>query len=104
MLFDNDWNPAADAQAMSRIWRDGQTNDVYIYRLITAGTVEEKIFQRQMSKVSLGACIVDIESTKENLKLSDDDLKDLFTHQDDKSCETHELLNCKCFGDGQVIF
>ena len=37
VLYDNDWNPAADLQAMSRIWRDGQQKDVYIYRLITAG-------------------------------------------------------------------
>lgn len=32
VLFDSDWNPASDAQAMSRIWRDGQKHSVYIYR------------------------------------------------------------------------
>lgn len=32
VLFDSDWNPASDAQAMSRIWRDGQRHSVYIYR------------------------------------------------------------------------
>lgn len=32
ILFDSDWNPASDSQAMARIWRDGQKNDVYILR------------------------------------------------------------------------
>lgn len=32
ILFDSDWNPASDSQAMARIWRDGQKRDVYIYR------------------------------------------------------------------------
>lgn len=32
VLFDSDWNPASDIQAMARIWRDGQKKDVYIYR------------------------------------------------------------------------
>lgn len=32
ILFDSDWNPANDAQAMARIWRDGQKRSVYIYR------------------------------------------------------------------------
>jgi hypothetical protein len=32
ILYDSDWNPATDLQAMSRIWRDGQMRSVYIYR------------------------------------------------------------------------
>ncbi|RCN27292.1 helicase protein [Ancylostoma caninum] len=36
ILFDSDWNPALDLQAMARIWRDGQTRACHIYRLITA--------------------------------------------------------------------
>jgi DNA repair and recombination protein RAD54B len=35
ILFDIDWNPAIETQAMARIWRDGQTKPVFIYRLIT---------------------------------------------------------------------
>lgn len=35
ILYDIDWNPANDLQAMSRIWRDGQKHDVYVYRLLT---------------------------------------------------------------------
>lgn len=34
VLFDSDWNPASDMQAMARIWRDGQKRNVYIYRFV----------------------------------------------------------------------
>lgn len=50
VLFDTSWNPAHDRQAMARVWRDGQTRPVTIYRLLAAGTVEEKVFQRQLLK------------------------------------------------------
>lgn len=40
-MLDLDWNPATDAQAMARIYRQGQTKECFIYRLITSGTVEE---------------------------------------------------------------
>ena len=50
VLFDTSWNPAHDRQAMARVWRDGQTRPVTIYRLVAAGTVEEKVFQRQLLK------------------------------------------------------
>ena len=49
ILYDIDWNPANDQQAMARVWRDGQRKNVLIYRLLTTGTIEEKIFQRQVS-------------------------------------------------------
>lgn len=45
VMFDPDWNPANDKQALARIWRDGQPKTCYIYRLFTTGTIEEKIFQ-----------------------------------------------------------
>lgn len=105
VLFDNDWNPASDLQAMSRIWRDGQKKGVFIYRFVLAGSIEEKIFQRQLSKVALGGCIVDQSSKKEKLKLSDDELKDLFSIQRSiDTCATHEMLHCNCSGNGQVSF
>lgn len=34
VMFDPDWNPANDDQAMARVWRDGQKKDCYIYRLL----------------------------------------------------------------------
>lgn len=57
--FDIDWNPAADQQALARVWRDGQKKDCFVYRFIATGTIEEKIFQRQSHKQSLSSCVVD---------------------------------------------
>lgn len=100
ILFDNDWKPATDLQAMSRIWRDGQENDVYIYRLITAGTIEEKIFQRQISKLSLGGSVMDQQNNMNTMKFSNEELKDLFGVPDNfDNCGTHDSLNCdRCEG------
>lgn len=50
VMFDPDWNPANDDQAMARVWRDGQQKQCFIYRLLCTGTIEEKIFQRQAHK------------------------------------------------------
>ncbi|EFJ53228.1 hypothetical protein VOLCADRAFT_120230 [Volvox carteri f. nagariensis] len=50
MLYDPDWNPSTDIQARERAWRIGQSHSVTIYRLITAGTIEEKIYHRQIYK------------------------------------------------------
>nr|QDO16230.1 DNA excision repair protein ERCC-6 [Lingulodinium polyedra] len=53
VLFDPDWNPMTDLQARERAWRIGQNRDVVVYRLILAGTIEEKIYQRQARKHGL---------------------------------------------------
>ena len=37
VLFDSDWNPAVDLQAMARVWRDGQPKPCVVYRLLTTG-------------------------------------------------------------------
>ncbi len=46
IVVDPAWNPAADAQAVDRAYRMGQSRDVAVYRLITCGTVEEKIYRK----------------------------------------------------------
>lgn len=53
VLDDPSWNPATDAQAVDRAYRIGQQKNVVIYRLITCGTVEEKIYRRQVFKDSI---------------------------------------------------
>lgn len=53
ILFDLWWNPAVEAQARGRAHRIGQTKKVEVIRLITQGTIEEKIFQLQERKRKL---------------------------------------------------
>ncbi|KAK0043897.1 DNA excision repair protein ERCC-6 [Biomphalaria pfeifferi] len=53
VIYDPSWNPATDAQAVDRAYRIGQQKNVVIYRLITCGTVEEKIYRRQVFKDSI---------------------------------------------------
>lgn len=53
VLYDSDWNPQIDLQAMDRAHRIGQTKEVYVYRLITKDSVEEQIIRRQAIKLKL---------------------------------------------------
>ena len=53
ILYDSDWNPQADLQAMARVHRIGQTKKVHVYRMVTRGTVEERIIQRAEKKLYL---------------------------------------------------
>ncbi|CAL9731879.1 DNA repair and recombination protein Rdh54p [Monosporozyma unispora] len=105
ILFDNDWNPSVDLQAMSRIHRQGQKKHCYIYRLVTTGCIDEKILQRQLMKHSLSQKFLDSASAKTNSKddlFSKEDLKDLFTILTDSKCNTHDLI-CSCKGDGERV-
>ncbi|WRX13220.1 SNF2 [Theobroma cacao] len=97
VLFDPDWNPANDKQAAARVWRDGQKKRVYIYRFLSTGTIEEKVYQRQMSKEGLQKVIqqeqVDSLMAQGNF-FSTEDLRDLFTFYDNVRSEIHEKMNC----------
>ncbi|SCU66368.1 DNA repair and recombination protein RAD54, putative [Trypanosoma equiperdum] len=93
ILFDPDWNPANDAQAMGRVWRDGQKKRVFIYRLLSTGSIEEKIYQRQVSKQGLSANVVDMQTdSKQHFTL--EELRSLFRFRSDTDSETHDLLHC----------
>jgi DNA repair and recombination protein RAD54B len=101
VLFDVDWNPAHDLQAMARIHRDGQRHPCFIYRLVVAGTLEEKIYQRQVSKTGLSDAVVDAKKTMQ--AFSQEELKALFKWEDrDQGCSTHDLLECECNGEGNL--
>jgi chromatin-remodeling ATPase INO80 len=55
IFYDHDWNPSNDAQAMDRAHRLGQTRQVTVYRLITKGTIDERIVQLARVKKDVGA-------------------------------------------------
>ncbi|XP_032733563.1 DNA repair and recombination protein RAD54-like isoform X2 [Lontra canadensis] len=102
VMFDPDWNPANDEQAMARVWRDGQKKTCYIYRLLSAGTIEEKIFQRQSHKKALSSCVVDEEQDVER-HFSLGELKELFTLDEASLSDTHDRLRCRrCVNNHQV--
>ncbi|GAA5874121.1 hypothetical protein JCM8547_008379 [Rhodosporidiobolus lusitaniae] len=99
VLFDPDWNPASDMQALARVWRDGQKKDCFVYRFVATGTVEEKIFQRQSHKQNLSSCIVDAKEDIER-HYSGDNLRQLFQYKE-RECETHDLFKCKRCNNGK---
>ncbi len=95
ILFDMSWNPADDKQAAARVWRDGQQKRVYVYKMMTTGTIEEKIFQRQINKEGLQSVVDggqdDGAQAEENL-MSRDQLKDLFTYDPNTLSTTFEHM------------
>lgn len=75
ILLDPWWNPAVEAQAIDRAHRIGQTRTVFAYRLISKGTVEEKILQLQSLKKDLADSIITAEnSLLKNLTAEDIEL------------------------------
>lgn len=77
LIFDPDWNPSTDMQARERAWRLGQKKEVVIYRLMTAGSIEEKIYHRQIFKQFLTNKILKDPKQRRFFKMND--LHDLFT-------------------------
>lgn len=58
IFYDSDWNPTIDSQAMDRAHRLGQTRQVTVYRLITRGTIEERIRKRAMQKEEVQRVVI----------------------------------------------
>ncbi len=87
-----------DAQARERSYRFGQTKEVTIYRMITAGTIEEKIYHRQIFKTALSERV--LQDPKQRRMFSQKDLRDLFTLKSndtngEKLSETVQLMKAK---------
>ncbi|XP_050504350.1 DNA excision repair protein ERCC-6-like [Diabrotica virgifera virgifera] len=93
IIYDPDWNPATDTQARERAWRIGQDKQVTIYRLLTAGTIEEKMYQRQVWKQLLSNKI--LLDPKTNKFFRSSDLFDLFSLQEpvDANPETVNIFH-----------
>jgi DNA excision repair protein ERCC-6 len=92
IIFDPDWNPSTDVQARERAWRLGQKKEVTIYRLMTAGTIEEKIYHRQIFKQFLTNKILKDPKQRQTFQMKD--LYDLFTlgSAEEGTTETGEMF------------
>ncbi|GMY12529.1 protein CHROMATIN REMODELING 24 isoform X1 [Fagus crenata] len=77
IVVDPAWNPSTDNQSVDRAYRIGQTKDVIVYRLMTCGTVEEKIYRKQIYK---GGLFKTATEHKEQIRyFSQQDLRELFS-------------------------
>ncbi len=76
-LLDPWWNPATEAQAVDRTHRIGQTRNVMVYRLIAAGTIEEKVMALKARKAELFSSVIDADGAF-SAGLSAEDIRALF--------------------------
>ena len=59
IVYDSDWNPQNDIQAIARAHRIGQKNNVTVYRLLTIQTYEDIIYKSAVKKLGIGLAILD---------------------------------------------
>jgi hypothetical protein len=90
IIYDPSWNPASDAQAVDRAYRVGQLKDVTVFRLISCGTVEEKIYRNQIRKGFLSNSATKQGGDFKYFKKAE--LHDLFTLDDPTSSKTQKYL------------
>jgi len=89
IMYDPDWNPSKDAQAADRAYRIGQTREVRVYRLLTAGSVEEKVYERQIHKTGLEKTLFTKGTSVKSL-FDKDELCQIFAQVPDGSCKLLE--------------
>ncbi|KAL9116910.1 MAG: hypothetical protein Q9187_006559 [Circinaria calcarea] len=77
IFVEHDWNPQKDLQAMDRAHRIGQKKVVNVYRLITRGTLEEKILNLQRFKIDVASTVVNQQNAGLNT-METDQILDLF--------------------------
>lgn len=77
--YDPWWNPAVEEQATDRVYRIGQKNNVTVLKLITKGTIEEKIYKLQDKKRNLADSVIKAGEVFLN-KLTKEEVEDLFTY------------------------
>ena len=107
IFYDSDWNPTIDSQAMDRAHRLGQTRQVTVYRMITRGTIEERIRKRALQKEEVqrvvisggGASGVDFNTrSKENrtkdiaMWLADDEEAEMIERKEKEAAEKGEEM------------
>ncbi|KAK4885550.1 hypothetical protein RN001_001821 [Aquatica leii] len=71
ILMDVNWNPAYDSQSVFRIYRFGQEKECFVYRLVSMGTMEEVVYDRQVTKLAISGRVVDSLQITRHFKSND---------------------------------
>lgn len=92
VLFDSDWNPQADLQAMDRAHRIGQTKQVVVFRFVTENAIEEKVLERAAQKLRLDQLVIQQGRAQQPQKgaASKDELLTMIQHGAEKVFQAQE--------------
>jgi SWI/SNF-related matrix-associated actin-dependent regulator of chromatin subfamily A member 5 len=100
VLFDSDWNPQPDIQAMARVHRIGQKKTVHVYRLVCSGTVEERIVQRAQKKLYMDRMVNSTEVSRMTQSVKEEATEE---EQENGGLGMAELLDSLTFGSDAVF-
>ena len=92
IIYDPSWNPAEDSQAIDRCYRIGQKKEVVVFRFITAGSVEEKMYEKQVHKDGLRRAVMTSMGNETMRYFDKESLRKLFTLGEEGVCEFLERL------------
>ncbi|KAF8946695.1 putative DNA helicase ino80 [Haplosporangium gracile] len=90
IFYDSDWNPTVDQQAMDRAHRLGQTRQVTVYRLITRGTIEERILQRAKQKDEIQKVVISGGEFKQSVDFKPREIVSLLLDDDELASKLQE--------------
>ncbi|XP_063705837.1 transcriptional regulator ATRX homolog [Culicoides brevitarsis] len=99
VIFDVSWNPSHDIQSIFRIYRFGQKKPCYVYRFVALGTMEEKIYERQVTKEAISKRVIDEQQIDRHYK--EKDIMQLYSYdlEPETSSETPLLPKDRLFAD-----